>query len=51
VHATELDGDERDQKYALQAERYPGFADYERKTSRTIPVVALTPTGPPQPRD
>jgi len=50
VHATELDGDERDQKYALQAERYPGFADYERKTSRTIPVVALTPTGPLQPR-
>ena len=51
VHATELEGEERDQKYALQAERYPGFADYERKTSRTIPVVALTPTGPPQPRD
>ena len=51
VHAIELEGDERDQRYALQAERYPGFADYERKTSRTIPVVALTPTGPPQPRD
>ena len=50
VHATELDGKERDEKYTLQAERYPGFADYERKTSRVIPVVALTPTGPAQPR-
>jgi deazaflavin-dependent oxidoreductase (nitroreductase family) len=51
VHATELEGAERDEKYALQAERYPGFADYERKTSRVIPVVALTPTGPAKPRD
>ena len=42
VHATELQGAERDDKYALQAERYPGFAEYQRKTSRTIPVVALT---------
>ena len=50
VHATELDGNERDEKYALQAERYPGFADYESKTSRVIPVVALTPTGPAQAR-
>ena len=45
MHATELEGAERDEKYALQAQRYPGFADYEHKTSRTIPVVALTPTG------
>ena len=44
VHATELQGADRDDKYALQAERYPGFAEYQRKTSRTIPVVALTPT-------
>jgi deazaflavin-dependent oxidoreductase (nitroreductase family) len=51
VHATELEGKERDAKYALQAERYPGFADYEAKTSRVIPVVALTPTGPAQPRE
>jgi deazaflavin-dependent oxidoreductase (nitroreductase family) len=51
VHATELEGAERDEKYALQAARYPGFADYERKTSRVIPVVALTPTGPAKPRD
>ena len=45
VHATVLQGAERDDKYAVQAERYPGFAEYERQTSRTIPVVALTPTG------
>src|SRR4029078_822152 len=44
VHAAELQGAERDDKYALQAERYPGFAEYQRKTSRTIPVVALPPT-------
>ncbi|HEV7750306.1 MAG TPA: nitroreductase family deazaflavin-dependent oxidoreductase [Baekduia sp.] len=45
VHATELEGAERDQWYAEQARRFPGFADYERKTSRIIPVLALTPTG------
>lgn len=44
VHAVELQGAERDQKYAVQASRYPGFADYERKTTRTIPVLALIPT-------
>lgn len=43
VHAVELRGAERDAKYALQAERYPGFADYQRKTTRAIPVVALQP--------
>ena len=40
--ATELEGAERDEKYSEQASRYPGFADYQRKTTRTIPVVALT---------
>jgi deazaflavin-dependent oxidoreductase (nitroreductase family) len=28
--------------YAAQAARYPGFASYQAKTSRRIPVVALT---------
>jgi deazaflavin-dependent oxidoreductase (nitroreductase family) len=51
VHASELERSERDEKYALQAQRYPGFADYERKTSRVIPVVSLTPTGSAQPRE
>jgi deazaflavin-dependent oxidoreductase (nitroreductase family) len=51
VLAAELHGAERDDRYALQAERYPGFAEYEGKTSRTIPVVALTPTGEAKPRE
>ena len=40
--ATSLDGAERDEKYAKQVRRYPGFGEYQEKTSRTIPVVALT---------
>jgi deazaflavin-dependent oxidoreductase (nitroreductase family) len=40
--ATELEGDERDAKYAEQARRYPGFAEYQQKTTRKIPVVALS---------
>lgn len=46
VRAVELTGAERDEKYAEQAKRYPGFAEYERKTTRTIPVLALIPTRP-----
>lgn len=46
VHAVELTGAERDEKYAEQARRYPGFAEYQRKTPRTIPVIALQPRGP-----
>ena len=42
VHAEELPRAERDEKYAEQAALYPGFADYERKTDRVIPVMALT---------
>lgn len=41
VKATVLIGAERDRLYAKQAELYPGFAEYEAKTDRTIPVVAL----------
>jgi deazaflavin-dependent oxidoreductase (nitroreductase family) len=41
VDAEVLTGEERDRFYAIQAERYPGFADYERKTDRVIPVMAL----------
>jgi deazaflavin-dependent oxidoreductase (nitroreductase family) len=36
-----LDGSERDRVYAIQAERYPGFAEYQSKTDRVIPVVEL----------
>ena len=42
AHATVITGPERDRLFAEQAERAPGFGDYQRKTSRAIPVVALT---------
>ena len=41
VEASEIKGPERDELYARQASRYPGFAAYQRKTTRVIPVVAL----------
>lgn len=41
VTATVVTGEERDRLYAEQATRYPGFAEYQEKTSRRIPVVAL----------
>jgi len=37
-------GDEREKIWATQKAAYPGFADYEQKTSRQIPVVILEPT-------
>lgn len=44
VGATELTGGERDEMYERQATRYPGFAEYQAGTSRTIPVIALERT-------
>lgn len=41
VKATVTSGEERDRLYAQQAKLYPGFADYQTKTTRKIPVVAL----------
>ncbi len=43
VVAVPLTGSERDRVYAEQASRYPGFAEYQEKTDRVIPVVALDP--------
>ncbi len=40
--ATSLPEPERTRVYRVQAERFPGFAEYEQKTSRIIPVVELT---------
>jgi len=45
VTAHEAHGEERDRIYAAQAARLPQFADYEKKTTRKIPVVVLTPKG------
>jgi deazaflavin-dependent oxidoreductase (nitroreductase family) len=39
--AAPLDGDERSRIYAEQAKQYPGFAEYQEKTTRVIPVVEL----------
>jgi deazaflavin-dependent oxidoreductase (nitroreductase family) len=39
--ATPLEGEERDRFYAEQVERSPQFGEYQEKTSRVIPVVAL----------
>ncbi|MCG5444517.1 nitroreductase family deazaflavin-dependent oxidoreductase [Micromonospora sp. NIE79] len=36
-------GDERERIWGAQKAAYPGFADYERKTTRQIPVVVLEP--------
>ena len=43
VSARIADGDERTRLWNTQKERYPGFADYEEKTTREIPVVILEP--------
>lgn len=43
--AVPVTGDDRDRIYAEQARRYPGFAEYEQKTSRTIPVIEVVPAG------
>jgi deazaflavin-dependent oxidoreductase (nitroreductase family) len=45
VSARPVTGDDRDRVYSEQARRYPGFAEYEQKTSRVIPVVELVPRG------
>jgi deazaflavin-dependent oxidoreductase (nitroreductase family) len=42
VDAAEVHGAERDRLYASQKEISPAFGDYEKRTSRRIPVIALT---------
>jgi deazaflavin-dependent oxidoreductase (nitroreductase family) len=39
--ATPLEDEERDRQFAAQAERVPTFGEYQDKTERVIPVVAL----------
>jgi len=45
VVADEAVGEERDRLFRRQTERSPGFAEYQAKTDRVIPVIVLTPTG------
>ena len=40
-----LDGEERERYWTKQKELMPGFADYEQKTAREIPVVLLEARG------
>ena len=39
------EGEERDRIWERQKKDAPGFAEYETKTTRTIPVIVLTPAG------
>jgi len=41
VRARVAQGEERDRLYAAQAALMPGFAEYQRNTTRQIPVVVL----------
>jgi deazaflavin-dependent oxidoreductase (nitroreductase family) len=45
VTAVVITGPERDRLYARQVEARASFGDYERKTTRVIPAIALEPTG------
>ena len=40
--ATVVTGEDRDAIYARQAALYPQFGEYEKKTTRKIPVIALS---------
>ena len=41
ARAEVLEEDERARVYGLQSDAYPQFAEYQRQTSRVIPVVEL----------
>jgi deazaflavin-dependent oxidoreductase (nitroreductase family) len=45
VTATVITGEERDRLYATQAGLRPAFGEYQEKTSRRIPVIALQRRG------
>ena len=47
VVARVADGDERTRLWEAHKRDWPGFADYERKTDRQIPVVVLEPAPAP----
>lgn len=45
VRAREAKGEERERLFADRVALAPGFAEYQRKTSRQIPVMTLERTG------
>jgi len=42
--AAPLEGEERERQYAAQTERVAAFGEYQKNTTRVIPVVALQRT-------
>jgi deazaflavin-dependent oxidoreductase (nitroreductase family) len=42
--AREVSGEERHRYWRAAAENYSGFARYQTRTNRVIPVIVLTPT-------
>ena len=45
VRARDAEGEERERLWAQMVALYPPDADYQRKTTRRIPVVVLEPSG------
>jgi deazaflavin-dependent oxidoreductase (nitroreductase family) len=43
VHARVADEQERERLWPMAVAVYPGYADYQRRTQREIPVVVLEP--------
>jgi deazaflavin-dependent oxidoreductase (nitroreductase family) len=43
VVASKAEGEERDRLFDAQKQRVPQFGEYEQNTTRSIPVVLLTP--------
>ena len=44
--AREVTGDEKAEWWRRAVEAYPPYADYQKKTTRQIPLFVLTPTEP-----
>ncbi len=45
MRARVVDGAERDEWWARAVDAWPDYANYQRKTDRTIPVFVLEPAG------
>ena len=43
VRARDAEGEERERLWAEMVSLYPGYAEYQKKTTRQIPVVVLEP--------
>jgi F420H(2)-dependent quinone reductase len=46
VRARDAEGEERERLWAQMVALWPSYADYQKKTTRQIPVVVLEPSGP-----